>query len=212
MCSPVSSYWNFANNQRDCLTEGPAIIAHASMTASADALVWMLPLPSLYRAKLPLGQRLALIVLFSFGLIVVFSACIRIYWLHWVLEETYDVTWESLEMWLWTAVEIQLGIICGCVPWLRSLFNFWRSRRTVTDITDRSYSYGKSKCCGVQHTFSDTRHTATAVAITTASKGGAVVSTSSVENEPDGLREKQEDWVDLENGPCPDPKTVGVAL
>ncbi|KAG7288134.1 hypothetical protein NEMBOFW57_007657 [Staphylotrichum longicolle] len=84
-------------------------------------------------AALPLSQRLALITLFSFGLIVVFSGCIRIYWLHYVLQETYDVTWYGFHLWLWTAVEVQLGLICGCVPWLKSLFKFWKTRQTITD-------------------------------------------------------------------------------
>ncbi|AEO67364.1 uncharacterized protein THITE_14465, partial [Thermothielavioides terrestris NRRL 8126] len=127
-CKPISSYWNLEYSNRDCIDESYTIVTHASLTACADALIWLLPLPSLYRAKLPLAQRLSLMVLFSFGLVVVFAASIRIYLLHYVLDETYDVTWDAYHMWLVTAVEIQLGIICGCVPWLKSLFNFWRSR------------------------------------------------------------------------------------
>ncbi|KAK3306301.1 uncharacterized protein B0T15DRAFT_483712 [Chaetomium strumarium] len=135
-CSPLSSYWDLLRNAHDCTAEGPPLIAHAATTICSDFLVWVLPLPSLYRAKLPLSQRLALIVLFSVGLLVVFAACIRTYWVHYVVDGTYDITWEGFNLWLWTAVEVQLGVICGCVPWLKALVKFWRSRNTVVDLTD----------------------------------------------------------------------------
>ncbi|SPQ24075.1 99404ebe-6efa-41a3-8013-c4e2c356624f [Thermothielavioides terrestris] len=216
---PISSYWNLEYSNRDCIDESYTIVTHASLTACADALIWLLPLPSLYRAKLPLAQRLSLMVLFSFGLVVVFAASIRIYLLHYVLDETYDVTWDAYHMWLVTAVEIQLGIICGCVPWLKSLFNFWRSRRTVVDITDKSDGCGRKKDLEASSTArpDDARQTSTtwAAATTTTttatstSKSGAVEGIKCIEKGSDG---PQEEWVDLERGPYVDPETVGIAL
>ncbi len=100
-------------------------MAYSVIAAMLDFFVWVLPLPTLYSTQLPLSQRLALATLFSFGLVVVIAACCRIYRVHYVLFETYDVTWYGWEMWIWTAVEVQLGLICGCVPWLKSLFKLW---------------------------------------------------------------------------------------
>lgn len=137
--SPLSSYWNLGpNHADDCLSEGSALIAHASFTVASDLLVWVLPLPALYQAKLPFSQRIALIVLFSFGLVVVVAACLRTYWIHHVVNETYDVTWEGFQLWMWTAIEVHLGIICGCVPWLKSLFRFWRAKKTGTSVSAMS--------------------------------------------------------------------------
>ncbi|EGS17171.1 uncharacterized protein CTHT_0064860 [Thermochaetoides thermophila DSM 1495] len=138
-CIPLSSYWNLGpNHADDCLSEGSALIAHASFTVASDLLVWVLPLPALYQAKLPFSQRIALIVLFSFGLVVVVAACLRTYWIHHVVNETYDVTWEGFQLWMWTAIEVHLGIICGCVPWLKSLFRFWRAKKTGTSVSAMS--------------------------------------------------------------------------
>ena len=103
----------------------------------------MIPLPSLYHLKLPLSQRVALIALFSFGLVVISAGCIRIYWLHYVLLETYDVTWYGFQLWLWTPVEVQLGIICGCVPWIKPLFKSRKARQTVTGTSGRRHSDGQ---------------------------------------------------------------------
>ena len=133
---PISSYWNLARTKQDCFSENPMLMAHSTTGAFLDFFVWVLPLPTLYRAKLPLSQRFALIALFSFGLVVVFAGCIRIYWIHYVIEQTYDVTWYGFQLWLWTAVEVQLGIVCGCVPWLKSLKRLWKPQ-TVTEASAR---------------------------------------------------------------------------
>jgi len=136
-CRPFNSYWNLTRYPIDCYNEAPMLMAYSVIAALLDLFVWVLPLPTLYHTKLPLSQRLALVTLFGFGLVVVIASCIRIYWCHYVLEETYDVTWYGFHLWIWTAVEVQLGIICGCVPWLKSLFNLWRTGQTVNGTNAR---------------------------------------------------------------------------
>ncbi|KAL2168924.1 hypothetical protein VTG60DRAFT_6694 [Thermothelomyces hinnuleus] len=136
LCSPVSSYWDLFRGDRDCISEAGTLLAQASTTALADFIVWVLPMPWLYRAKLPLRQRLAVITLFSFGLLVVVAACIRAYWIHFVVQETYDVTWHGIHLWMWTAVEVHLGIICACVPWIKPLYKFHRDKRSVAEIKE----------------------------------------------------------------------------
>src|SRR3954453_23778049 len=73
---PLSSYWDLFRYERDCISESETLLAQASTTAIADFVVWVLPMPWLYRARLPLHQRLGIIILFSFGLFVVVAACI----------------------------------------------------------------------------------------------------------------------------------------
>ncbi|KAK4156080.1 hypothetical protein C8A00DRAFT_12896 [Chaetomidium leptoderma] len=156
-CIPLSSYWNLFKNRHDCVPEAPALLSQAITTAISDFMVWVLPLPSLFCAKLPLSQRLALIALFSFGSVVVLAACIRTYWIHYVVEETYDVTWYGFHLWMWTAIEVHLGIICGCIPWLKSFFKFWRTQQTIidiTDITDTSRGVYRSRSDGQRGTIS----------------------------------------------------------
>ncbi len=133
----MTSYWNPALYAHHCIHEGPSVVAHAAITAILDFYLWVLPLPTLYHTKLPLSQRIALITLFSFALVVILAGGIRTYWTHYVVEETYDVTWYGFHLWLWTAVEVQLGLICGCVPWLKSLFKFWKTGRTVAGSSER---------------------------------------------------------------------------
>jgi hypothetical protein len=114
------------------MEDTPVLYSHAISMLVFDFFVWVLPLPTIYRANLPLNRRLAIIALFSVALFVVVAAAVRIYYLDLVLRKTYDVTWEGSHLWLWTAVEVNLGIICGCVPWLKSLVKSWRRERAAS--------------------------------------------------------------------------------
>lgn len=64
-----------------------------------------------------------------------------------VFVETYDVTWEGFWMWVWAAVECNLGVICGCVPAIRPLMSklapVLTARGASTDSSKKSRSNGK---------------------------------------------------------------------
>ena len=142
-CSPFQSYWNLTRLRYDCFDEAPLLLAHTCITPILDLFVWVVPLPSLYHLKLPFSQHVALIALFSFGLVVIAAGCVRIYWVHYVVEQTYDATWYGFQVWLWTPVEVHLGIICGCVPWLKPLFKSKKTRQTVTGTTGQRHLDGQ---------------------------------------------------------------------
>lgn len=119
--SPPSSYWNLNRTPHDCISEVPGLMTQTIITVLIDFTVYILPMSTLYHLSLPLNQRLGLMVLFGLGAVVVVAGCMRTYWVHHVELETYDVTWEGYELWIWAAVEANLGVICGCAPILRSL-------------------------------------------------------------------------------------------
>ncbi|KAH7368699.1 hypothetical protein B0T11DRAFT_277500 [Plectosphaerella cucumerina] len=121
-CIPIQYYWRVhPDSVTKCIAEWPPLAGQTISTIVADTIVYLLPLPTLWRLRLPLFQRISLMVLFSMGVVVVAAACARTYWAYHVTTQTFDVTWEGFELWIWTAVEVSLGIICGCVPVLRRL-------------------------------------------------------------------------------------------
>ncbi|KAK0642156.1 hypothetical protein B0T16DRAFT_462161 [Cercophora newfieldiana] len=128
-CTPLSAYWDVVRGGVDCMPEGPPLMAQAIFTVMADFAVWVLPLPTLMKARLPPLQRIGLVVLFSCGLFVVFGAIMRTYWIWVVVEQTYDVTWEGFHLWIWTAVEVHLGLICGCIPTLKALVGSYQAHK-----------------------------------------------------------------------------------
>lgn len=129
---PPQSYWNLFTFERDCEDELPPLMGQCITTVITDFIVFILPMPTLYSLRLPTLQRVALLAVFGFGLIVVVASAMRTYWVYYVVGETFDVTWEGFSLWIWTAVETNLGVICGCVPALKPLFfgSSWNRQST----------------------------------------------------------------------------------
>ncbi|KAL2206744.1 hypothetical protein CC79DRAFT_1292489 [Sarocladium strictum] len=120
-CNPPGDYWDFKDGH-NCIDEGPPLMAQTTLSVITDLIVYVLPLPTLVGVRLPTFQRIVLLGVFSLGFIVVLAGCFRTYWIYEVVTQTYDVTWHGYMLWIWTAVEVNSGVICGCVPTLRPLF------------------------------------------------------------------------------------------
>lgn len=120
--SPIAYYWRVSASSADkCIAEWPPLAGQTISTVVTDFVVYILPMPTLWRLRLPVFQRVILMGLFGLGVVVVVAGVMRTYWTQHVTMKTFDVTWEGFELWIWTAVEVSLGIICGCVPVLRRL-------------------------------------------------------------------------------------------
>lgn len=76
-------------------------------------------------------------LLFGVGGVIVVAGSFRAYWVHYVVYNTYDVTWEGFQLWVWTAVETNVGVICGCIPALKPLI--FRARAVVGTQSSRSF-------------------------------------------------------------------------
>lgn len=93
-----------------------------------DFMIYALPIPTLFSLSLPMAQRIGLVILFSIGGVIVVAGSFRAYWVHFVLFRTYDATWEGFQIWVWTAVETNVGVIVGCIPALKPLLFPARAR------------------------------------------------------------------------------------
>ncbi|KAH7021295.1 uncharacterized protein B0I36DRAFT_225874, partial [Microdochium trichocladiopsis] len=125
-CAPITGYWNLSSNSASCIPEGPPLLAQAIVTELIDLIVYVLPMPTLWVLKLPLTQRISLMALFGLGAVVIVAACMRAYWVWYIEFATYDVTWCGSELWIWAAVEANLGVICGCAPAMKPLLQRYR--------------------------------------------------------------------------------------
>lgn len=141
---PAASYWNIFSVARDCIPEAPPLMGQTVVTVITDLIVYVLPMPTLWKLQLPLNQRIGLMVLFGFGGLVVIAGCMRSYYIYYVELETYDVTWEGFHLWIWAAVEVNLGVICGCAPVLKTLLFPSRSRKITQYYASTANTFGSS--------------------------------------------------------------------
>lgn len=125
---PIASYWTLLAREGDCIPEGPPLVVQTVVNVVTDLMIYALPIPTLFNLSLPIIQRFGLVVLFSVGGVIVVAGSFRAYWVHYVLYKTYDATWYGYEIWLWTAIETNTGVICGCIPALKPLLFPSRAR------------------------------------------------------------------------------------
>ncbi|TDZ18971.1 hypothetical protein Cob_v008051 [Colletotrichum orbiculare MAFF 240422] len=126
-CAPIWHYWTPLADWGNCIAEWPPLAGQGITTVLTDVAVYCLPMPTLFRLRMPLTQRVSLAVLFGLGLVVVIASVARTYWvlyveINYANDAGYDVTWDSYNIWIWTALEANLAVICGCAPAIRRLF------------------------------------------------------------------------------------------
>jgi fucose permease len=117
-----------------------------------DMAILFLPIPILTGMRLPKKQKIILIITFSFGAFVAVVDVVRIVYLQAAaitrLKEIYksrehgreavqiktDFSWYASFSFMWSAIEVNVGIMCACVPGLKPLV----SRFLPNLLRDRS--------------------------------------------------------------------------
>jgi hypothetical protein len=123
-CTPISHAWN----QWDGLHEGTCNDIHlqgwiaAGINILLDTIVMVLPLKHLANLNMNLRKKLMVMAMFSVGIIVVFTSAMRLYSLaHFA--NSKNITWDYVAAGYWSLIEIDVSIICGCMPALRALIS-----------------------------------------------------------------------------------------
>jgi hypothetical protein len=126
-CRPISMAWD----QWDGLHEGKCNDIHlqgwiaAAINIFLDILVMGLPMKHLAALNMSLKKKLMVMAMFGVGIFVVVVSVIRLESLiH--FSNTQNVTWDYFDAGLWSLIEIDVSIICGCMPAHRMLIaKFW---------------------------------------------------------------------------------------
>ncbi|KAE9364036.1 hypothetical protein N431DRAFT_475032 [Stipitochalara longipes BDJ] len=118
-CIPIQAYWDTSIHGR-CFQSLTFWYTTSSLNIVTDVAIFVLPLPILLKLQLPLRQRLILIFIFTIGFFVCIVSILRLHTLK-VAVETSDPTWDDEAAATWSALELNMGIVCSCLPTLRPL-------------------------------------------------------------------------------------------
>ncbi|KAL3459325.1 hypothetical protein BJX64DRAFT_291302 [Aspergillus heterothallicus] len=160
-CQPLYAYWDteIAATAK-CTDEPERTLAFTISNLITDVIILALPVPTLWRVKLPVRERLALIGLMSLGLLACAASAVRLYYAHRIYNVSYDTSWEGYTLSLWILVEINLSVICASIPTLRPLmkkyFPKWRSTGSSASAHGRGTSSRTAEGCPVvsSHSYS----------------------------------------------------------
>ena len=117
-----------------CIDIVTLYLSSAPVNIITDLALLFLPMPILTGMRLPRNEKLILIVTFSFGGFVAVVDVVRIAYLEDAalarLQATsgssasnaeYDYSWIASLSFMWSAVEVHVGVICACVPGVKPL-------------------------------------------------------------------------------------------
>ncbi|KAJ8117815.1 hypothetical protein OPT61_g1079 [Boeremia exigua] len=153
-CIPVSYAWN----QWDGLHRGMCNNIHlqgwiaAGINIVLDAIVMVLPLKHLAELNMSFRKKALVMAMFSVGIIVIVISALRLYTLaHFA--KSKNITWDYFEAGYWSLLEIDVSIICGCMPAHRLLVSrLWPIIRSTFHSGRQSSAKPSSNSGGIAST------------------------------------------------------------
>ncbi|KAI9794885.1 MAG: hypothetical protein M1816_003014 [Peltula sp. TS41687] len=120
LCRPFAFTWNKAM-AGTCGSAQKAYLAVAVLNLAIDISIVCLPMHVLWSLRMPFRKKLAVSGILGLGLIVCVITSLRIVSLVELDESdfTYTVVLDSI----WGGMEIELGIICACLPFYQPLIS-----------------------------------------------------------------------------------------
>ncbi|KAH6612093.1 hypothetical protein C7974DRAFT_323396 [Boeremia exigua] len=110
-------------------------IVTAALNLFSDVVILLIPIPILLSLGVPLRQRLALVGIFSVGVLAIVASSIRMRVMTLWAESPWNSAIYGTDLLLWGQVEINSGIISASIPFLRLLFK--RRERTERAASGR---------------------------------------------------------------------------
>lgn len=117
-----------------CIDIVTLYLSSAPVNIITDLAILFLPMPILTGLRLPRNEKIILIITFSFGAFVAVVDVVRIAYLESAAlarlqdiygssasRAEYDYSWIASLSFMWSAVEVHVGIICACVPGVKPL-------------------------------------------------------------------------------------------
>ena len=164
-CLPVHAAWLYPAPQSASCTDVITIyLSSTPLNIITDLAILFLPMPILTGMRLPKKQKIILIITFSFGAFVAAVDVVRIVYLQSAARtrlreivtpgshvgqesQQTDFSWYAAFSFMWSAIEVNIGIMCACVPGLKPLVSRLAPRllRDASDPISRENSFSDPK-------------------------------------------------------------------
>ncbi|EHK26724.1 uncharacterized protein TRIVIDRAFT_142807 [Trichoderma virens Gv29-8] len=136
-CTPVQAAWNADyKGPTKCIPLLTEFICAAPVNIVTDLAILALPIPVLTGMRLPSRQKTILVFTFTLGIFVAVVDVIRIYYLQQAIADVptgittdptsrfggqADFAYNASLALMWSAVEVNVGTTCACIPTLKPL-------------------------------------------------------------------------------------------
>lgn len=162
-CTPIGALFKYpVPASAKCTDIVTIYLSSAPLNIITDLAILFLPMPILTGMRLPRKQKIILIITFSFGIFVAAVDVVRIAYLQSAAQtrlaeiqnqtnsggtasrtaENEDFPWYASLSFMWSVIEVNVGIMCACVPALKPLASRFMPHilRSVGEMTEKSSS------------------------------------------------------------------------
>ncbi|KAI9850046.1 MAG: hypothetical protein M1838_006161 [Thelocarpon superellum] len=122
-CNPISYFWDRAiGGAGTCFDTEVYYNFNGGLNVFTDLILLLLPVPIVLKLKMRRGEKFGILFIFLIGVVTTIASIVRLKYMWVLVGTTTDPTWDGVNLMNWTNVECCFGIICACLPSLRSLF------------------------------------------------------------------------------------------
>ncbi|KAI1069173.1 hypothetical protein LB507_008707 [Fusarium sp. FIESC RH6] len=122
-CWPIHTFWD--GTQQNCIDLSMFYVGVAIGGIIADIGLMVLPLPYIFTLKVPLYHKILIAMMLIFGSFACFVTIIRLTKV--ITVDLQDPTWGTVDLMIWTGMEVYSAVICCCLPTMRPLIKFvWK--------------------------------------------------------------------------------------
>ncbi|KAI0814213.1 hypothetical protein GGR55DRAFT_634411 [Xylaria sp. FL0064] len=130
-CTPhAGGDWNSLVVFAKCKTLLNWAVIQGSLDIALDLYIFLLPLPTVLSLHMPTQKKIGVLVVFLTGLFAVIASGIGFYF-RYKLTFTPDINWNEGAYICAATVEINIAIICSCMP---ACANLYRHRKETSSI------------------------------------------------------------------------------
>ncbi|KAF5689044.1 putative phenylacetyl ligase [Fusarium denticulatum] len=157
-CIPVQRFWDPSAGGSCAIEDKKFFFGTILVHVMLDIAIIALPILQVRKLQLPVFQRIGIMLMFLFGIVICASAMVIIVASTQFDATSEDLTWNLVTIVVWASVEVNLVTVSTCLPTVRPaiLYLFTCTNPTST-IGSGSMSYGRSY--GRSHGRSQTKNT-----------------------------------------------------
>ncbi|KAM5349279.1 hypothetical protein ACJ41O_005786 [Fusarium nematophilum] len=121
-CTPIEGAWRAWDKEfpAKCNNINMQGWMAAVLNIVLDVGTLVLPLREIFRLSLSLKKKIHIVLMFSVGFFVTIVSIVRLQSLA-SYATTHNVTQDYVEVGYWSTIEVPVGILCACMPAIRSL-------------------------------------------------------------------------------------------
>ncbi|GME34558.1 Integral membrane protein [Neofusicoccum parvum] len=119
-CNPIAANWD-KQLAATCIPMMPHFWVSAACNMAADAWLVVQVIPNILPLQIPRRQKAVLLAVVSLGWLVIVASVIRVVRIQ-LVNDHRDFTWASYDVTIWSAVEVDVGLVCVAAPSTKPLF------------------------------------------------------------------------------------------